>query len=112
MFLRFDPQREENELQYVRDMHLNTVRLEGKMMNDHFFDTSGHLVSENFYWLSTQMDVNDFAHSNGRSTPISKYADFTALDKLPPVQLKLNTKTESRGDQQTEGVSLENPSSH
>ena len=25
---------------YVRDMHLNTVRLEGKMMNDHFFSTA------------------------------------------------------------------------
>ncbi|HZO89810.1 MAG TPA: glycoside hydrolase family 2 protein [Chthonomonadaceae bacterium] len=39
MMLRFSPEREENELRYVRDMHLNTIRLEGKMMNDHFFET-------------------------------------------------------------------------
>jgi exo-1,4-beta-D-glucosaminidase len=39
MMLRFSPEREENEIRYVRDMHLNTIRLEGKMMNDHFFET-------------------------------------------------------------------------
>ena len=30
MLLRADPERQKAELQYVRDMHLNTVRLEGK----------------------------------------------------------------------------------
>ncbi len=39
MLLRFNPEREEDEIRYVRDMHLNTIRLEGKMMNDHFFET-------------------------------------------------------------------------
>ena len=39
MFLRFSPEREEDEIRYTRDMHLNTIRLEGKMMNDHFFET-------------------------------------------------------------------------
>ena len=39
MMLRFSPEREENEICYVRDMHLNTIRLEGKMMTDHFFET-------------------------------------------------------------------------
>jgi exo-1,4-beta-D-glucosaminidase len=39
MLLHFSPKREEQELQYARDMHLNAVRLEGKLMNDHFFET-------------------------------------------------------------------------
>jgi exo-1,4-beta-D-glucosaminidase len=39
MLLRFSPEREENEIRYARDMNLNTIRLEGKMMNDHFFET-------------------------------------------------------------------------
>ena len=43
MFLRFDAEREENEIAYVRDMHLNTIRLEGKMMNDHFFETADRM---------------------------------------------------------------------
>ncbi len=39
MLLRFDPERETRELEYARDMHLNTIRLEGKLMNDHFYET-------------------------------------------------------------------------
>ncbi len=38
MLLAFSPRRQEDELRYVRDMNLNTVRLEGKMVNDHFFN--------------------------------------------------------------------------
>jgi exo-1,4-beta-D-glucosaminidase len=38
MMLRTDPEREENEIRYARDMHLNTLRLEGKMFDEHFFD--------------------------------------------------------------------------
>lgn len=74
-------------------------------------DAAGKPVSSNFYWLSTQPDENDWAHSNGRFTPISKYADFTALSSLPPAELRLNTRTETRGLEQVEHVTLENPSS-
>ena len=38
MMLRFDPQKTEEEIQYVKDMHLNTIRLEGKIVDEHFFD--------------------------------------------------------------------------
>jgi exo-1,4-beta-D-glucosaminidase len=38
MMLRFDPKRTEEEIQYVKDMHLNTIRLEGKIVDNHFFD--------------------------------------------------------------------------
>jgi exo-1,4-beta-D-glucosaminidase len=38
MFLRFDPDRLKTELQYVRDMNLNTIRLEGQLQPDYFFD--------------------------------------------------------------------------
>jgi exo-1,4-beta-D-glucosaminidase len=38
MMLRVDPEREENEIRYARDMHLNTLRLEGKMLDDHLYD--------------------------------------------------------------------------
>ena len=32
MLLRFRPERLQQEFQYVRDMHLNTIRLEGKLV--------------------------------------------------------------------------------
>ena len=35
LLLRSSPERQEAELSYVRDLNLNTVRLEGKLENDH-----------------------------------------------------------------------------
>jgi len=43
MFLHASPERVDDEIRYARDMHLNTIRLEGKMMNDHFFETCDRL---------------------------------------------------------------------
>jgi exo-1,4-beta-D-glucosaminidase len=42
MLLRQDPERLRDELRLVRDMHLNTIRLEGKLETDDFF----HLADE------------------------------------------------------------------
>jgi exo-1,4-beta-D-glucosaminidase len=42
MLLRQDPSKLRDELRMVRDMHLNTIRLEGKMETDDFF----HLADE------------------------------------------------------------------
>ena len=38
MMLRYDPEREEEEILYTRDMGLNTIRLEGKLVDDHLFE--------------------------------------------------------------------------
>ncbi|MDQ2920601.1 MAG: glycosyl hydrolase family 2, partial [Acidobacteriota bacterium] len=38
MFLRFSPERLRTEFQYVKDMYLNTVRLEGQLQPDYFYD--------------------------------------------------------------------------
>src|SRR5229473_6638850 len=38
MFLRFMPDRLRTEFQYVKDMNLNTIRLEGQLQPDYFFD--------------------------------------------------------------------------
>jgi exo-1,4-beta-D-glucosaminidase len=42
MMLREDSQRLHDEFRYVRDMGLNTVRLEGKLENQEFFDLADH----------------------------------------------------------------------
>lgn len=47
MLLRDDPKRIDKEFRLVKDMHLNTIRLEGKMETEHFFqlaDEEGILV--------------------------------------------------------------------
>ena len=43
LLLRSSPERQQAELSYVRDLNLNTVRLEGKLENDHFFDLADQM---------------------------------------------------------------------
>jgi len=43
MLLRSSPDRQLQELDYVRDLNLNAVRLEGKLENDHFFDLADEM---------------------------------------------------------------------
>src|SRR5215469_5791299 len=43
MLMRSSPERQQAELNYVRDLNLNAVRLEGKIENDHFFDLADQM---------------------------------------------------------------------
>jgi exo-1,4-beta-D-glucosaminidase len=43
LLLRSSPERQQAELNYVRDLNLNTVRLEGKLENEHFFDLADQM---------------------------------------------------------------------
>lgn len=43
MFLKWDPARQVAEMLYVRDLNMNTIRLEGKLMNDPFFELADQM---------------------------------------------------------------------
>ncbi len=43
----------------------------------------GTSISRNVYWLSTQTDELDWAHSTWYLTPVTRYADLTPLQSLP-----------------------------
>ena len=43
LLLRSSPERQQAELNYVHDLNLNTVRLEGKLENEHFFDLADQM---------------------------------------------------------------------
>ena len=73
-------------------------------------DANGKMVGSNFYWLSTKPEVIDWEKSNWYTTPTASFADFTALSQLPRVTLKVNSRTESKGDEQVTHVTVENPS--
>ncbi|KAK3367979.1 glycoside hydrolase superfamily [Podospora didyma] len=47
-------------------------------------DTSGNVLSRNVYWLSKAIDVLDWENSDWFYTPVTKYSDYTALNKLDP----------------------------
>jgi exo-1,4-beta-D-glucosaminidase len=52
-------------------------------------DANGAQLSRNFYWLSSQRDVIDFANANWYMAPLTGYADYHALAELPPAKLSL-----------------------
>jgi exo-1,4-beta-D-glucosaminidase len=72
-------------------------------------DGAGGLVAENFYWLSTKKDVMDYAATEWFVTPIKEFADFAALDRLPPVALKVMSGFEQMGTEQQVRITLQNP---
>jgi exo-1,4-beta-D-glucosaminidase len=72
-------------------------------------DPSGHPVSRNFYWLSTKLETLDWDKSTWYYTPTRTFADYTALNSLPPVDLKVASRTEERGTDRVTTVTVANP---
>jgi len=73
-------------------------------------DTTGQIVSSNFYWLSTTDDVLDVKKAKWYHTPVSSYADMTQLEKLPPVKLAVSGRVVRRGGEESAHVTISNPS--
>ena len=69
-------------------------------------DDSGRALSRNFYWLSTARDVNDFGNSSWYSTPITSYADFKELGKLPRARVELAASSRSHGGEEVTEVTV------
>jgi len=51
---------------------------------------TGAEVARNFYWLSAEPDVLDYENNLWFVTPTKEFADFTALDDLPGVELEVS----------------------
>lgn len=77
-------------------------------LNLQLFSAAGELLSRNFYWLSTKPDVLDFDKTEWFYTPLTSYADFTALQDLPKASLKATMKLHDTGSETTALVTLEN----
>jgi exo-1,4-beta-D-glucosaminidase len=73
-------------------------------------NSTGQIVSSNFYWLSTKDDVLDLKETKWYYTPVSSYADMTQLEKLPPVRLAVAGKAVRRGGEEIARVTISNPS--
>ena len=71
----------------------------------------GKPVSRNVYWLSTQQDTLDWPHSNWYLTPLTQYADFTALKSLPAATSEVHATTRREGKDEVTAVTLSVPAS-
>jgi exo-1,4-beta-D-glucosaminidase len=73
--------------------------------------TDGQLISHNVYWLSTQPDKLDWNQSNWYLTPVTEYADLTALQALPAVTSEVHAWTRHEGNDNVTTVTLAVPES-
>jgi exo-1,4-beta-D-glucosaminidase len=56
-------------------------------------DPSDDTVSENFYWFSTTPETLQWDKGTWYNTPTKSFADYRALETLPPVTLKVASTT-------------------
>jgi exo-1,4-beta-D-glucosaminidase len=71
----------------------------------------GKSISRNVYWLSTQTDELDWAHSNWYLTPVTRYADLTPLQSLPTAAATVRATMRHEGAENIATVTLTLPSS-
>jgi len=72
---------------------------------------NGKSISRNVYWLSTQMDELDWAHSNWYLTPVTRYADLTPLQSLPTATSEVRVTMRHDGAENIATVTLTIPPS-
>jgi exo-1,4-beta-D-glucosaminidase len=71
----------------------------------------GQLISRNVYWLPQQQDQLDWSKSNWYLTPVSQYADLTALQSLPTATSEVRAWTRHEGNDDVTTVTLAVPES-
>ena len=83
---------------------------QGTYFLDLRIDNGGALASRNFYWLSTRTETVDWENEPpaGVWTPTKTFADYTALNSLPPVELDVQVQKKNAGEQDTLTVTLHN----
>jgi exo-1,4-beta-D-glucosaminidase len=93
MLLRANPDRQEAEMQYVRNMHLNTIRLEGKLEDEHFFnlaDRYGVLVLAGWCCCDQWEKWNVWKPENRTIAAASQHDQICRLRRHPSVLAWLN----------------------
>ena len=82
-------------------------------------ESDGQIVSKNFYWLSTREETLDWSREEQDTsgqydistwTPTKEFADYTALDSLPKIDLEASAQTKATGDESSTIVTIHNPS--
>ncbi|KAI1341461.1 glycoside hydrolase family 2 protein [Xylariaceae sp. FL0016] len=73
-------------------------------------DDKGATISRNVYWLAKTIDTLDWDNSDWFFTPVTKYADFTTLNKLADAEVSVSA-TASTSAVDTKMIVLENKSS-
>ncbi|KAI0516852.1 family 2 glycoside hydrolase [Xylaria bambusicola] len=68
------------------------------------------VLSRNVYWLAKDLDILDWEDSDWFFTPVTRYANYTALNKLQSAEVSVSTSA-AKGKKQGATIILENKSS-
>ncbi|TAN07496.1 MAG: glycoside hydrolase family 2 [Rhodanobacteraceae bacterium] len=114
--VRYSKRFTEIDLAGNHTLHLAKVPQLTGLSSTYFLELSlvsndGQSVSRNVYWLSTQPDVLDWKHSNWYTTPVTQYANLTALQTLPTTTSQVQASTRRDGDDDVTTVTLGVPKS-
>jgi exo-1,4-beta-D-glucosaminidase len=74
-------------------------------------DSSGHVVSHNFYWVPGTLTNFDWENTDYTHTPAARHEDLTALAHLPPAQVEAQAEIENTAHGREIHVHLANRSS-
>jgi exo-1,4-beta-D-glucosaminidase len=72
-------------------------------------DASGNAISRNLYWLSSKPETLDWEKTTWYHTPTKTFADYTALNSLPQVDLNVTARTQTDGPDRVTMVTVTNP---
>lgn len=73
------------------------------------FDDQSKMIAGNFYWLSRKNDIPDFKNTEWFYTPLSEYADFTDLNRLPVIKIDVEDSIVAKNNEYEVTVKLSNP---
>jgi len=73
-------------------------------------DSSGRVVSRNFYWVPGTLTTFDWAKTDYRYTPAARHEDMTALTRLPQAKVTAQAEIETTRQGREIHLHLENPS--
>ncbi|WP_163175125.1 sugar-binding domain-containing protein [Bacteroides sp. 51] len=85
--------------------------LKNSFVSLNIYNAAGEQIAENFYCLSSIPNEYDWKKTDWVGTPMTGFADFKDLRKMPNVDLKLNTSLQDSKNGKLIRLEIENPSS-
>ncbi len=114
--LKFEEERHINleansskEILSLADLSISTV----SFIDTRLYDSTGKEIDNNFYWISPKGDILDYEDTSEAwyvTTPSKQYADFTALNTMPKVEVKSSMLLTKESGKTTFEVTLKNMS--
>jgi exo-1,4-beta-D-glucosaminidase len=74
--------------------------------------SDGKVLSQNFYWVSSDKTEYDWKKTTYQFTPVTHYVDLTALQTLPKAQVEVVGSIQPSPDGAVAHVQIKNPSDH